>query len=220
MLSNLNYEITYKNVKNINIRVRKDGIVAVSAPKHIATDHIENLLVKHYNKFYDAQQKVLMKNENLNTPVAKRSETFILGKKYQLESVKDTVFSYSICANKVVLYYRNQEKDYERMLRLIAEKIFNELSLEVSREMNLVKIAIEIKKFSRCFGKNYGGKRIALDLKLVHLEKQYIKHVLYHEYAHCIEMNHSKKFYDILVKYDKNHRKTKKYISDNLFKYC
>lgn len=48
----------------------------------------------------------------------------------------------------------------------------------------------------------------------------YIKHVLYHEYAHCLVFNHSKEFYNVLSKYDVNHRTNKKYIEQNLYKFC
>lgn len=219
-LNNLQYEIKYKNVKNINMRIKKDGVLSVSAPHGVSSEEIEKVISKYYNKFYKAQQETINKNNILNTTPQEKTYVYLCGKKYVLESVKDTKYSYSVGENKVTLYYKNIEKDYERMLRDLAQNFFNKLSKEISVEMDLEYIDIEPKKFSRCFGKNYNKKNIALNYLLIHMDVIYIKHVLYHEYAHCIVFDHSKKFYDLLSLYDINHRKNKKYIAENLHKYC
>lgn len=202
------------------MRIKKDGMLTVSAPKGVSKKEIESLILKHYEKFYHAQQETFNKNEMLSTSVVDKNYIYICGKKYTLKTIKDTKYSYSVGENVVTLYYRNVENDYVRMIRELAYKTFNKLSREISQEMNLDYIEIEPKKFSRCFGKNYNMKNIALNYLLIHLDYVYIKHVLYHEYAHCKVFNHSKKFYDLLSVYDKNHRENKKYISENLHKYC
>lgn len=218
--SNLKYEITYKKVKNINLRIRRDGILAVSAPHNIPTCEIEKVINMHYERFYKAQKEVFEKQQILASDNINKNHIYIRGNKCDFKVCSDTKYSYSYANNVITLYYKNFEKDYEKMLKDIALKVFNELGKSVSKEMNLKNIEIEVKKFSACYGKNYGRKRIALNYKLIHLEDIYIKNILYHEYAHCLEMNHSSKFYDILCKYDANPRVTKKYISENLHKYC
>ncbi len=220
ILNNLKYEIKYKNVKNINMRLKKDGVLVISAPHGVSKREIEDLVKKHYNRFYKAQVEIFEKNKKMNISVDSRNHIYLKGNRFDFEAVKDTKFSYSITSNKVTLYYRNIEKDYEKMVREIASKVFNELSKVVSSEMGLNYIEVENKKFSRCFGKNYNKTSIALNYLLVHMDEEYIKHVLYHEYTHCLVFNHSKKFYEILGTYDKNYRENKKYISKNLHKYC
>lgn len=202
------------------MRLKRDGMLSVSAPHGIALSDVEKVIINNYDRFYMAQQELLEKNEVLNTAVADKDYIYIRGISHQFEKVSDTKFSYSIKNNKVTLYYRNLEKDYEKMIRQIAYTVFNELSAVVSEEMQLGYIEIEEKKFSGCFGKNYSKKRIALNYLLVHMDDVYIKHVLYHEYTHCLEFNHSKKFYDVLSKFDENHRKNKKYIGQNLHRFC
>lgn len=220
ILNNLEYEIIYKKVKNINMRIKNDGGLTISAPHGVSTEEIEALVLRHYNKFYNAQQEIYKKNEKLNIKTEERDYIYIRGVKCNFEYIKDTKYSYSVKGDKVMLYYRNLDKDYEKMIREIAYKVFNQLGEEVSAEMGLPNLEIEEKKFSRCFGKNYGKKRIALNYKLIHMDDTYIKHVLYHEYTHCEVFNHSKKFYDLLSKFDKEHRKNKKYIGQNLYKFC
>ena len=40
-MSPIAYTLTRKNVKNINLRIRRDGSVAVSAPRHVKKAHID-----------------------------------------------------------------------------------------------------------------------------------------------------------------------------------
>ncbi|MFV0499934.1 MAG: YgjP-like metallopeptidase domain-containing protein [Bacilli bacterium] len=220
ILNNLKYEIIYKNVININMRIRKDGILSVSAPFKTSVEYIEALVQKNYEKFYKAQIITFNNLMQLSNSGVNNDYIYIMGIRHSFTKIKDTKFSYSIKEGIVKLYYRNLDNDYERMVRTIAKSRFNLIGKQVSCEMNLSNIEIEERKFSKCFGKNYGKERIALNYLLVHLEDKYIKHVIYHEYAHCIEFNHSKKFYEVLSNYDNKHKENKKYIEQNLYKFC
>lgn len=162
ILNDLNYEIIYKAVKNVNMRIRKDGMLIISAPKNISENEIKNLILHHYDKFYKAQQEAIEKNEVLKETKLGKPYIFLRGRKFSFQAIVDTKYSYSIKSNKVILYYKNFEKDYEKMLREIAYITFNELGKQVSKEMGLSNIEIEEKKFKSCFGKNYGKKQLHL----------------------------------------------------------
>lgn len=41
------YELTYKKVKRVNLRVRTDGIVAVSAPRRVPLSEIDRFVASH-----------------------------------------------------------------------------------------------------------------------------------------------------------------------------
>ncbi len=217
-LQQINYKVTFKNVKNINIRIN-DSLVKVSAPHGTPIRQIEDLLIKNQKFIEKSLLKMQERNSNV-IPIHLKTTIYILGRNLQFEVVKDTKYSYSLSNEKLTIYYKNLERDYEATLRDIAFKIFNNYSAEISTEMDLPFIEVEVKKFKACFGKNYGSKRIALNYLLVHMEEKYIKHVIYHEYTHCIEMNHSRNFYEILKQYDRNYRENKRYIENNLKKFC
>ena len=40
------YELTYKQVKNLNLRIRSDGCVLVSAPIHVALERIDRFVME------------------------------------------------------------------------------------------------------------------------------------------------------------------------------
>ncbi len=216
-MKKVDYELTYKQVKNINLRVTSEGMVKVSAPYGVSKIEID--------KFVDSKTDFINKylekfSSRKIQSVFEKNHIYLYGKKHVFKKVQDSRFSYSIKGDVVTIFYKNLEKDYERMLKLLASDYFNFLGQEVSCEMKLKNIFIDVKKFKTCFGKNYGKTRIALNYLLVHLDAKYVKHVLYHEYAHCKEMNHSKKFYKILCAYDSEYIKNKNFINNNLWKFC
>ena len=54
----IEYELTYKRVKNVNIRVKQDGKVYVSAPKGTTKIFIEKVIKKNVDKLLKLQQKL------------------------------------------------------------------------------------------------------------------------------------------------------------------
>lgn len=48
-VSGLIYELTYKNVKNINLRIKSDGSICVSANKHINVLKIDEFILEKYS---------------------------------------------------------------------------------------------------------------------------------------------------------------------------
>ncbi len=213
----VSYELKRKNVKNINLRVTKDCKVIVSAPSFVSEEEIDKFVQSKSDFIYKHLDNYSGRNI---VNVFEKDFIYLYGQKLNFKKVSDTKFSYSITSSTVILYYRNLEKDYERMLKSLAFEYFNSLGLNISEEMGLKNIEVAVKKFKSCYGKNYGKKQIALNYLLVHLDKRYVRHILYHEYAHCFEMNHSSKFYSILSKYDSNYKMNRKYIKDNFWKYC
>ena len=53
----IEYELTRKRVKNINIRVRADGTVGVSAPHRVTDQEVETILVSRGDFILGALEK-------------------------------------------------------------------------------------------------------------------------------------------------------------------
>ncbi len=213
------YKIIYKRIKNINLRVNRDGEIVVSAPFNTSEIVIDTFVNKHYDKILKAQKRRNDQISKLDEPIEEKCYLWILGKKHQFEKVRDTKFSYSISENKIVLYYRNLTNDYDKMIKELAIKIFDNLNDIVVSKINCNKVPVAIRKYKNCYGKNIEKREIVLNYKLVHMDTKYIKHVLFHEYAHMKEFNHSRKFYNVLSMYDEDYKQNKKYLDENFHKY-
>ena len=46
----LEYELEYKKVKNINLRIRSDGSIYVSANKYVSQKRIEEFILSYFQK--------------------------------------------------------------------------------------------------------------------------------------------------------------------------
>lgn len=63
------YVLTRKDVKNINCRIKKDGVVYVSASKKVPVKVIEDFLYSKSDYILEALEKIEEKTKNAPTPV-------------------------------------------------------------------------------------------------------------------------------------------------------
>lgn len=95
----------------------------------------------------------------------------------------------------------NNENIKEIYIKLTEEKI-RELNPHINdliQNLNLSLLPTKVKVLKSKYGSvHLGRKYIVINAKLALLPINYLKYVLIHEYAHLIEPNHSKKFYDVV----------------------
>ena len=103
----------------------------------------------------------------------------------------------SMVLNKKRIYFAEMEK----ILPLLHQKIDPKLM-----HLGLSPLPIKLKNLKSKFGSYHIRKReITLNIFLSTLDPIYLEYVLYHEYAHVIEFNHSKAFYHVLDQLMPNH---------------
>ncbi len=90
VIGGVEYTLTRKKVKNINLRIKDDGLVFVSAPMRCSLSQIERFILQKENWILKAQQKV---KQNY----VKQNEQCTITKKQALEiftNVSNVVFPY------------------------------------------------------------------------------------------------------------------------------
>ena len=97
----LDYFFEEKKVKNINLRVRRDGSVFVSAPPHTPSKRICDFVAANAPRIRAAQAKI--KEELEAAPLAEGDTVFFLGEPYRL-SLAYGALSLSLSAGKATLY--------------------------------------------------------------------------------------------------------------------
>jgi predicted metal-dependent hydrolase len=79
------------------------------------------------------------------------------------------------------------------------------------RKLNLELVKFKIKDVKSYYGKCFINKKeIIYSIKLAKLDPIFLEYVIYHEYSHFIEANHSKKFYQVLEKLMPNYYEVQK----------
>ena len=213
----LGYEVERKRVKNINLRIRSDLSVYISAPVNLDKYYIEQFIISKKEWIDKNIKKINEYSKNrVEEDYTNRSKIKFLGKLYTLE-VKISNFDKLIFKdNNFILYTLNDDFEYKKKIIYAfyyneANKIFKdriENWKHIMRE-NFDRLIIKtIKgKWGYC---NCYKKIIALNIELIKRSLFEIDYVCVHELAHLKHPNHSINFYRHIEKYIKNYKEAEK----------
>lgn len=209
----LEYTLTRKSVKNINIRVKLDGRILVSASKSVPVDFIDNLIKQKEIFILEAlkkyEQKTLEKQNTINDYID--GEQFkVLGEWLQLKVVQGINESVVIYNKEIILTVNdlNNRKRKEELwmtwLKELEKNIFINLCKKIYPLFQPYGIEFPIIKI-RSMKTMWGSCRpsrgiITLNSKLIQQPIKCIEYVVLHEFAHFIHQNHSKEFYNFIEK--------------------
>lgn len=205
----IEYTLNRKRVKNINLRIKPDCTVQVSAPYFVTEAEIESFVLKNGGKIIAALIK--FSNEKKNEMQYVNGErVFLFGKEFALNVVEGYKNEYRLENSRLILFVKNCS-DFENrkyvfdMFRMdFAKKVFPDIVKEVYPVFN--KFCAEMPELRiRNMKTQWGNCRpnkniITLNVRLVAYDFNVIKFVVFHEFCHFIHPNHSKAFYDELDK--------------------
>ena len=218
-----NIIINRKKIKNVYIRVDDNGNVVVNANKRVKDKYIYDLLNEKDDWIQKRLKAINNKSEVYDINGRKIS---IFGKKYIIKVIKDKKNKIELKENYFFLYTKYD--DVESMVKLInkylIELFLNNLNCYIIKEcMQEAKIIgikndfnIKVRLMKSRFG-SYSKKTnsICLNLALMKYDIEIIKSVLYHEICHIKQMNHQKRFYELLYKVCPNYDEYSNYLKRN-----
>lgn len=207
----IEFELERKNVKNINLKVKPDMKVVVSANSKVPLEYILNFvrqkapwIIKNIGYFKDVQSEYKTIKEYVS------GESFkYLGKQYRLkveESSKESVRYYQ----GFIELRLKDKKDTVRKKKLIdkwyREKAVQNFSESLKRIYPLVENygiqypEIQIRTMKARWGSCLVGKNtIMLNHELIKAPKFCIDYVVLHELVHFKHRNHDAEFYDFVT---------------------
>lgn len=207
------YRIERKSVKNINLRIKNDGVIYVSAPKNVPKDYILNLIKKNAVKY----SQIIEKNKSNNKTDI--SSTKYLGKEYPVKIVESPAFKVTF-DNDIFTVFTPDKNDRENILFLILKWKSNKC-LEIYADINtrvcnlfrnagykvpLAVVTVKLMK-TRWGSCNYVTGRFSMNLKLIDYPPECIYGVFCHEYMHFFHQDHSSAFYNDLLKICPDYKK-------------
>ncbi|HSP87407.1 MAG TPA: SprT family zinc-dependent metalloprotease [Ignavibacteriaceae bacterium] len=86
---------------------------------------------------------------------------------------------------------------------------------ELSEKSGLIYKGITIRSQKTRWGSCTAGGKLSFNYKLMRFKKEIIDYVIIHELCHLKEMNHSKKFWNLVENYCPNYKKLKKELRAN-----
>jgi len=218
----IEYELERKTVKNINLRIRRDLSVYVSAGSRVPLKRIEEFILSKAEFILNSREHYRKLSENVSQ--TKRyidgEKIIIFGYEYSLKVTEGKSNTATIEGNEIILTVKNTE-DYELKKRIIENK---------KRELCIIKITgicrkvyPEFKKYGIAFPElkfrkmtsKWGICRptkgiLTFNTALSEATVEAIYYVVVHEFTHFLEANHSKKFYDRLEAFMPDWKERKK----------
>ena len=206
-------EITFiferKSIKNINLRIRHNGNVYVSAPTNVPKNVVDTFVISKCNYIKNAidnfENNEIQKTEKQY--ISGENVTF-LGKNMRISIVKDSdeyvncdgiyVYVHVKCPD----YYNRKKNLFNNWLKEQCSIIFNEIVQNVHKKFIPYDISfpqITLRNMKSRWGSCQPNKCvITLNKHLIEAPKSCIEYVVYHEFCHFIHPNHSKQFYSLL----------------------
>ena len=197
-----------KDVKHINMRL-KDGAVFVSYPYYLREEAVQKIVAQKWSQFEKAYRNYEASYRFISDKI------YLFGKSYRFVyqssslrkvEVKDDLIIVS-CLHKediarvYALHFRNELSAYVQDFYEEYRKVLRDYGLDR-------KIEFKYRLLKSAWGVCRPRKdEITINLSLVHYPLCALKSVVYHELTHLIIPNHSKRFYEILLRHMPDYQK-------------
>lgn len=208
-------KIIKKDVKNITLKVRPNGEAILTAPNSANDEHIKFIMQKRAK--WIAQKRAFFASFKMPEKEYVSGEDFrYLGRSYRLKVLQSKEERVKLQRGYLELFVKDKS-DLKRKENLIYEwyhekamlyffNILQEFNKIVKQDIKSVKIRQMKTRWGSC---NPYKSYINLNIELIKKPKACIEYVVFHELAHLLYPNHSKKFYDYLTLYMPDWQKRK-----------
>lgn len=209
----LEYTLTRKKVKNINLRIHPDGEICLSAPQRMTVAEIDAFvtqkaewIIRHLAEM-DRYNR-MRPDEELYTG----KTVYVLGKAYEVEVLEHPQEAISLLPQGKLLLKTPYPEDEDAMKKqylswlmaeshdVFAASLQRMLSLAAPEQFPTPTLAVRNMK-SRWGSCKISAQKITLNLQLMKADCDCIDQVMLHELIHLKEPRHNQDFYDTLSRY-------------------
>lgn len=212
--------IARKRVRNVNLRVRRDGTVCVSAPSHVSEADIARFVASRIAWIQTAQARVAQQRQTVIVSCDEGEELLLWGKSltchvaegYDGPSRRSIEFS---TAGELLVVHTGPhgEADAEAMrarrtrqleawlkeqLRAEAEALLPHLETTVGVRFQELRLRAMTSRWGSC---NVRTAVITLNTQLVHYDRRCLAYVLTHELCHLHEPSHNARFHALMDRF-------------------
>lgn len=208
------YDFQPKNVKNINLRIRPNGTILVSAPHGIKQELIERFLIQKQALILNGLQKCKEYDENRAAKQAERSfkdgcMVWLLGEQMPVQVVA-VIQSESVTVSHNCLRIESTDPENnarnEWLFKEYVQKAFAPLLLDCCKSVypRFAPLGVPIPQIKQQFMTSRWGscqpqKRIVnFNSRLYYFPREMTEYVVCHEFTHFLVPNHSARFYEQL----------------------
>ncbi len=226
----IRFELKRKDVKNINLNIRPNMTIAVSANEDVPLDIIKDFvrkkgpwISKNISYFRAIQPYKKDKKEYVS------GESFrYLGRQYRLRVRESNEEIVKYFRGFIYIYTGNVE-DFNKKERLFNNWVYEKADIhfnksldrmyELVRNHNIQKPIVNIRKMKSRWGSCHRrNNTIVLNSQLIKAPKHCIDYVVLHELIHFKYKNHDNSFYTFLTSLMPDWEKRKKILDEEIIK--
>ena len=205
-IGGITVKIVKKRIKNMYLRIGKDGIPTVSAPIFLPFSEIERF-VSSKSEWIESAVGRAKKRAEKGASFFDGEVRTLFGKEYVLHFEEGRRRGYRFDGNDIVVYVQfdstqeQRKKALAEVYRKIMEQILPDMADECQKASGLYANEWRVRDMKTRWGScNTKEKRIWISLWLVEKPPACIKAVIFHELAHLKVRGHGKDFYLLLEK--------------------
>lgn len=205
------YLLERKKVKNLNLRVRKDGSVFVSANAMVPCEEINKFILRKSTYILKAIGHFREMAQHKPRPKEYVSgETFyVQGRELRLKVIQAE--KNAVSSDGVYIFLNVKEiDDFEKKRRLMirfwdwqCKTVFSDVMeylYPLVKKYGIEKPILKIRKMETRWGSCLAKKKtIILNKQLLEAPRNCIEYVMMHELCHLMYPNHSREFYSFLT---------------------
>ena len=199
----IEYQLAVKNVKNINVRIKSDGVVYVSANKYVTIKKIEDFITEKADFIIRASQKYKTQKISLYNDGDKVK---ILGEDKILRVREGSESTAAISGDAVELSLPNPcdteakkaliEKLRLAICREVIPSILDRIYHTYFKEMGVKYPTVKYRKMKSRWGSCHTSKGVVtFSTALGAVSMECIELVVAHELSHFLHPDHSRRFY-------------------------
>ena len=217
------YDLQRKKVKNINIRVKSDMRVCVSASPRVSlvtieeilkekSDFILSALEKYERQATAAPKQAAELNDGDIIPLFGYSVSLSLrqGSKNKVEMIDGRLILTVKDTTDLALKKKTMQKYLDALCREMIERLCQKVQPSFANyvpEMPDIKFRHMKSRWGSC---SSAKKLLTFNYALVHAPADCIEYVVYHEFTHFIHLNHSKSYYAELSRFVPDYKEKRK----------
>ena len=219
----LGYEVHRKKVKNINLRIKPNMEIYISAPMNLHSDYIENFIRSKEKWIKQVLQKIEEAKQNqLPSQYLSGEKHKYIGKEYELEVKQGNSNRVSLKEGKIILtvisnIFENSDEKKKVMEKWYFENAQKVFVNAIQKWLKILDESIEklsIKPMKSRWGScNYVKRYINLNTELIKRTQFEIEYVVLHELTHLKYPNHGKGFYRYIENYMPNYKMAEKMLN-------
>lgn len=229
----INYEIKYtKPQKSISIKLKYPDIIHVFAPSYMCEKEINDIVlskcdwilnrlnnfknknIKNYIIKFENSSKIPFLGEYFDLKIIKSDK--ILNCKFEFDKEKFIAYIPSFMNSNI--YAKELKCLFKDWLIFYGTNIIKERINIYSQKLNISPNKVKVKKQNTTWGTCSSLGNIYINYMILLAPIDIVDYVVVHELCHLKEMNHSKKFWDLVESIIPDYKLKKQWLKENGFK--